>query len=76
MSKRPAEVIAHIYVIYFQASLFPLTFAPGPQQNQLTVSTSYMLAILASQNLAMLGVGWGGGGGSPYKGWEDRREMK
>ena len=41
MSKRPAEVIAHIYVIYFQASLFPLTFAPGPQQDQLTVSTSY-----------------------------------
>ena len=33
MSKRPAEVIAHIYVIYFKASLFPLTFAPGPQQD-------------------------------------------
>ena len=36
------EGIAHIYVIYFQASLFPLTLAPAPQQGQLTVSASYM----------------------------------
>ena len=36
------EGIAHIYVINVQASLFPLTFAPAPQQGQLKVSTSYM----------------------------------
>ena len=36
------EGIAHIYVINFQASLFPLTFAPAPQQGQLKVSSSYM----------------------------------
>ena len=36
------EGIAHIYVINFQASLFPLTFAPAPQQGQLKVATSYM----------------------------------
>ena len=39
---RRMEGIADIYVIYFQASLFPLTLAPAPQQGQLTVSTSYM----------------------------------
>ena len=43
--------IAHIYVIYFQASLFPLTFAPAPQQGQLTVSTSYMNVTLRHKSV-------------------------
>ena len=41
-NNRRMEGIAHIYVINFQASLFPLTFAPAPQQGQLKVSASYM----------------------------------
>ena len=45
------EDIAHIYVIYFQASLFPLTFAPAPQQGQLTVSTSYMNVTLRHKSV-------------------------
>ena len=46
------EGIADIYVIYFQASLFPLTLAPAPQQGQLTVSTSYMNVTLRHKDRA------------------------
>ena len=63
MSKRPAEVIAHIYVIYFKASLFPLTFAPGPQQDQLTVSTSYASNTCIAEPREARG---GGGGGEAH----------
>ena len=43
MSKRPADGALPTFRSYYsQASLFPLTFAPAPQQGQLTVSTSYM----------------------------------
>ena len=45
------EHVAHIYVIYFQASLFPLTFAPAPQQGQLTVSASYMNVTLRHKSV-------------------------
>ena len=45
------EGIADIYVIYFQASLFPLTLAPAPQQGQLTVSTSYMNVTLRHKSV-------------------------
>ena len=45
------EDIAHIYVINFQASLFPLTFAPAPQQGQLKVSTSYMNVTLRHKSV-------------------------
>ena len=48
---RRMEGIADIYVIYFQASLFPLTFAPAPQQGQLTVSTSYMNVTLRHKSV-------------------------
>ena len=48
---RRMEGIAHIHVIYFQASLFPLTFAPAPQQGQLTVSTSYMNVTLRHKSV-------------------------
>ena len=45
------EDIAHIYVIYFQASLFPLTLAPAPQPGQLTVSASYMNVTLRHKSV-------------------------
>ena len=45
------EGIVDIYVIYFQASLFPLTLAPAPQQGQLTVSTSYMNVTLRHKSV-------------------------
>ena len=45
------EDIAHIYVIYFQASLFPLTFAPASQQGQLTVSIWYMNVTLRHKSV-------------------------
>ena len=48
---RRMEGIADIYVIYFQASLFPLTLAPAPQQGQLTVSTSYMNVTLRHKSV-------------------------
>ena len=50
MSKRPADgaLPTFIFMSYFsQASLFPLTLAPAPQQGQLTVSTSYMNVTLS-----------------------------
>ena len=50
---RRMEGIAHIYVIYFQASLLPLNFAPAPQQGQLTVSTSYMNVTLRHKTVDM-----------------------
>ena len=43
--------LSHIYVTNFQASLFPLTFAPAPQQGQLTVSTSYMNVTLRHKSV-------------------------
>ena len=45
------EGIADIYVIYFQASLFPLTLAPAPQQGQLTVTASYMNVTLRHKSV-------------------------
>ena len=52
------EGIADIYVIYFQASLFPLTLAPAPQQGQLTVSTSYMNVTLRHKSVDIFLTPW------------------